>query len=127
MFSNNLRKIRKSHGLTQAQLADCLNVSASTIGMYEQGRREPDTSMLKKICKKFNVSIDNLIGDVDIKNFDNKDVNEVIDEITNTLRAQKGLMFKGKLMKPEDRAKIADAIKIATAIAVANSNLNEAN
>ena len=30
-------------------------------------------------------------------------------------------------MKPEDRAKIADAIKIATAIAVANSNLNEAN
>lgn len=127
MFGDNLRQIRKSHGLTQAQLADCLNVSASTIGMYEQGRREPDTSMLKKICKKFNISIDNLLGNLNTKNFENKDVNEVIDEITQTLRSQKGLMFKGKLMKPEDREKIADAIKIATAIAVANSNLNEAN
>lgn len=125
MFGKNLKKIRKSKGLTQAQLAECLNVSTSTIGMYEQGRREPDTTMLKKICNKFNISIDSLLGNTQTQNFNNREVNDVIDEITHILRSQKGLMFKGKLMSTEDRCKIADAIKIATAIAVANSKIND--
>lgn len=124
MFSKNLKKIRTERGLTQAQLAKCLGVSASTVGMYEQGRREPDTMMLKKICSIFNISIDNILGTFNTKSFENRDVNDVIDEITCTLRAQKGLMFKGKPMCAEDLGKIADAIKIATAIAVANSKLN---
>lgn len=124
MFGKNLKKLRTSHGLTQAQLADKLNVSTSTIGMYEQGRREPDTAMLKKICNEFKVSIDSLVGNSYSQNFDNRDVNDVIDEITHTLISQKGLMFKGKLMCSEDRCKIAEAIKIATAIAVANSKVN---
>lgn len=124
MFGKNLKKIRMAHGLTQAQLAENLNVSASTIGMYEQGRREPDTAMLKKICNQFNISIDTLLGNPCNKDFNNKDVNDFIDEITHTLKSQKGLMFKGKLICSEDRIRIADAIKIATAIAVANSKIN---
>ena len=124
MFGKNLRWLRNSRGLTQAKLAEILNVSASTIGMYEQGRREPDTAMLKKICNEFNISMDGLLGNLENNCSNNKDVSDLIDEITHTLRSQKGLMFKGKVMCLEDRCKIADAIKIATAIAVANSKIN---
>ena len=50
-----LKKLRKSKGLTQAELGKILGVSPSTIGMYEQGRRTPDKDALIAISNYFNV------------------------------------------------------------------------
>lgn len=61
MNGNKLRKIRENKGLLQKEVADALKISASTIGMYEQNRREPDNETLKKIANYFNVSIDYLL------------------------------------------------------------------
>lgn len=57
-----LRELRKSQGYTQETLAKKLGISASAVGLYEQGRREPDNETLKKLSKIFNVSIDYLLG-----------------------------------------------------------------
>ena len=57
-----LKKLRKSKGLTQAELGKILGVSPSTIGMYEQGRRTPDKDSLIAISNYFNVSTDYLLG-----------------------------------------------------------------
>ena len=57
-----LKKLRNQKELTQAELSTVLNVSPSTIGMWEQGRREPDYDYLKAIADYFNVSIDYLLG-----------------------------------------------------------------
>lgn len=57
-----LRELRKGKGWTQQQLARALSISPSTIGMYEQGRREPDNATLLKIATLFNVSTDYLLG-----------------------------------------------------------------
>ncbi len=125
MFSEKFKKLRQSQGLTQVQMADKLEVSPSAIGMYEQGRRKPDSDMLKKICQMFNVSVDYLL-DVSVNSEDEeKSVTDFIDEITYTLRAQKGLMFNGKPITARDKEKIAQAIKLATAIAVSSSNLED--
>lgn len=125
MFSSNLKKLRQSHGLSQAKMASNLGISPSTIGMYEQGRRKPDSDMLKKICSFYNVSTDYLLG-VNIQNeSDEKSVDDFIDEISYTLRAQKGLMFNGKPITKKDKEKIVEAIKIATAVAVSGSSLGK--
>lgn len=125
MFSEKFKKLRQSQGLTQVQMADKLEVSPSAIGMYEQGRRKPDSDMLKKICQMFNVSLDYLL-DVSVNSeVEEKSVTDFIDEITYTLRAQKGLMFNGKPITARDKEKIAQAIKLATAIAVSSSNLED--
>lgn len=125
MFSEKFKKLRQAQGLTQVQMADKLEVSPSAIGMYEQGRRKPDSDMLKKICQMFNVSVDYLL-DVSVNSEDEeKSVTDFIDEITYTLRAQKGLMFNGKPITARDKEKIAQAIKLATAIAVSSSNLED--
>ena len=58
MFNVKLRRLRKKSKQTQAQLAKKLSVSPSTIGMYEQGRREPDSATLLKIANLFKVSVD---------------------------------------------------------------------
>jgi len=57
-----LKLLRENKKITQAELSTILKISPSTIGMYEQGRREPDSSTLKKIANYFNVSIDYLLG-----------------------------------------------------------------
>lgn len=62
MFNENLKKMRRKMNITQAALAKKLDVSSSTIGMYEQGRREPDSRMLVKMAELFGVSVDYLLG-----------------------------------------------------------------
>lgn len=61
-FQNVLKSLRKSNGLTQDELAKALKVSRSTIGMYENGSREPDYETLESIADYFNVDIDYLLG-----------------------------------------------------------------
>ncbi|MCC8016521.1 MAG: XRE family transcriptional regulator [Clostridiales bacterium] len=62
MFSEELKKLRISRGLTQQELADELKLSRSAIGMYENGERTPDIYMINLIADFFNVSTDSLIG-----------------------------------------------------------------
>lgn len=62
MFGKRLKDLRLSHNLTQFDLAESLNLSPSTIGMYEQARREPDMETLIRLAQYFNVSADYLTG-----------------------------------------------------------------
>lgn len=61
-FNEILRQLRKSRQLTQLELANALQISRSTIGMYEKGSREPDFDTLEIIADYFNVDIDYLLG-----------------------------------------------------------------
>ena len=53
--------LRKHAQMSQVQLAEALHVSASTIGMYEQGRRIPGVDILIRMSRVFEVSLDYLI------------------------------------------------------------------
>lgn len=64
MFSENLKSLREKKQMTQQQLADKLEISRSTIGMYENGSREPDFETLELIADFFNVNMDRLIGNL---------------------------------------------------------------
>ena len=61
MIGFRIAALRKRMGLSQEQLAKRINVCASTIGMYEQGRREPSAKILADLAKVFEVSLDYLI------------------------------------------------------------------
>lgn len=61
MLSKQITNLRKKQGMSQSQLAKELNVSPSTIGMYEQGRRVPELKILLAMAKLFNVSLDYLV------------------------------------------------------------------
>ncbi|GMQ58959.1 hypothetical protein AN1V17_33560 [Vallitalea sediminicola] len=98
MFSERLKLLRKNKNLSQKDLAKTLNISPSTIGMYEQGRRQPDTKTLQHIANYYGVSIDYLLGQTDnsipysIKRVPLKDRLKEI-RITNKLNAKE---FGGK-------------------------------
>ncbi len=61
-FGNNLRQLRYHYNLSQIDLARILNVTRSTICMYETNRRIPSVYILLELSKRFNISIDSLIN-----------------------------------------------------------------
>lgn len=61
MLSKQITYLRKKSKMSQSQLAERLNISPSTVGMYEQGRRFPDLPTLISISRLFNVTLDYLI------------------------------------------------------------------
>lgn len=65
MINERLKQLRNAKGFSQKQFAQQLNVSASTVGMYEQGRRTPDSNTLARIADIMDCSTDYILGRVD--------------------------------------------------------------
>ena len=61
MLGTRIAALRREMGQSQAELARCLGVSASAVGMYEQGRREPSGAILVALAVNFGVSTDFLL------------------------------------------------------------------
>ena len=59
-FSSVLKLLRERSGLTQQQMAEKLGIARSTVGMYENGEREPNFETLELIADTFNVDINYL-------------------------------------------------------------------
>lgn len=66
-FNERFKSLRKENRLTQGEVASSLNVSISTITMWETGHRHPTVSALLDISKIFKVSTDYLLGTSDIR------------------------------------------------------------
>lgn len=62
MLGARIAALRRAAGLNQAELARKLQVSPSTVGMYEQGRREPSGEILLAIARELGVSTDYLLS-----------------------------------------------------------------
>lgn len=61
-FEEMLKQFRQRLGLSQAELAQRLGLGASTISMYEAGKRQPDFKTEEAIADFFGVDIDTLRG-----------------------------------------------------------------
>ena len=62
LITNNILKIRTEKGMTQAQLAERLNVQQSMISMIENEERNPSVDVLLKLAAALGVTVDELIG-----------------------------------------------------------------
>lgn len=63
-FSERFNQLRKSHDLTQEQIADIFHVSPQSVSRWETGANYPDTEMLPHIAVFFKVTVDELLGTV---------------------------------------------------------------
>lgn len=54
-FGERIKTMRLSRGMTQQQLADAIEQSRTSVGMYEIGEREPDFETLEALADVFNV------------------------------------------------------------------------
>lgn len=71
MFKDKLKQLRLDKGVTQFDIAKAIGVSPATIGNYEQGTREPRRiETLEKIAEYFGVSVECLMDDNSINQYD---------------------------------------------------------
>ena len=69
-FSEKLINLRKSKGMSQEDLAEKLNVTRQTISKWELDQTAPDMNKLLEISKLFDVSLDELVKDIEVSNSD---------------------------------------------------------
>ena len=68
MFTERLKTLRKEVGLTQKEISQEFGIKQPQYNRWENGGRKPSQETLEKIANFFNVSIDYLLGNSDIKN-----------------------------------------------------------
>lgn len=111
-FGENLRKAREKCGFTQEQLSYKLNISPSTVGMYEQGRREPDLNTLAKISEKLFTPINILLGIEEKFHIKSIQIDKVIASLIDFIQNQDCVFWKGKKLAPEEIDKIFYVLKL---------------
>ncbi len=75
MFRIRLKELRERNKISQAKLAKEIGVSQSTVGMWENGKNNPEYSTLLKISEYFCVPIDYLTGNANnIQNNNHKGI-----------------------------------------------------
>lgn len=63
---NRLRELRDVHGLTQAALADLLDVSRQTVNALETGRYDPSLPLAFRIAQVFGEPIEAIFQPDDV-------------------------------------------------------------
>ena len=80
LFAEKLRMLIEDNNLKQKQVAENLDIPASTLGGYVQGTSEPDFATLKLLAKYFKVTTDYLLD------YKNDSVCDKEDEIIKIFR-----------------------------------------
>lgn len=64
IFAKNLKTERHRKGITQAKLAEYVDVSESTISLLERGLQTPSIFLVYDISKVLNVDINDLLKNI---------------------------------------------------------------
>ena len=79
-----IAEMRKKKKLTQQELADKLGVTDKAISNWENGRRMPDVSLYKVLCKELDITLNELInGEIEHKKITRESVDETIIKTLN--------------------------------------------
>ena len=62
-FGAKIADLRKEKGLTQAQLADFLNISNKTVSRWETGEGYPEITLLSPLARALGVTVDELLAE----------------------------------------------------------------
>lgn len=74
-----IRALREEKEVSQIELAKAINLGNTTISQWESGKRTPDSQSLLKLAEYFDVSVDYLLGNSDVREIKkNRDLPETV-------------------------------------------------
>ena len=89
-----LKELRKEKGITQAQLAETLNVSARTVSRWETGSNMPDISILVDIADYYDISIPEIINGERKSEIMNEEERKIAKTMSDYATTEKEKIFK---------------------------------
>ena len=84
MMGARIAALRRDAGWSQAELGKRLQVSASAVGMYEQGRREPSADTLVALARELQVTTDFLLTGKISTIMDDSSFSRMLTHLVNT-------------------------------------------
>ena len=63
-LGDRVKKIRKSHQMTQIKFGEAINIANYQISRYERGKDEVSIFVLMKICDTFDIAIEDFLRDI---------------------------------------------------------------
>ncbi|MFC0688525.1 helix-turn-helix domain-containing protein [Enterococcus faecalis] len=102
-IADNIKKLRKSHGYTQKDLANILQVKPTAISAWESGRNKPLMDKVTIMATLFGVSTSDIVGDTFNKN---DSILSLINEASSQLnppRQQKVYDFAESQLKEQEK------------------------
>lgn len=66
-YMDLIKNVRKEKDIGQKQIADVLNIKQTQYSRYERKINKMPYDYFLKTCKYLNISVDNLIGSIDLK------------------------------------------------------------
>lgn len=82
---NRLKQLREELNLRQIDVANSTGIDQKTLSNYETGKTNPDSYSLVRLADFFNVSIDYLVGRINIRTSCKDDLTQRIDDIKKEL------------------------------------------
>lgn len=92
-IGENLKKLRIEYNWTQDQIAELFNIKRQTWASYEKGKSVPDASILLKLARTTNRSIDSILG-LETKGKSIVDFSKIQDELKSSLVSNKWIRIK---------------------------------
>ncbi len=105
-FKDIILALRLEKKFNQEELAKALNVSKSTVGMWEIGKRLPGPEKYEEIADYFNVDMDYLYGRTDIRkkyHYDSAGNEYVLNTIPTTCVRESSTPYGEHFVKGTDR------------------------
>ncbi|MCI8530754.1 MAG: helix-turn-helix transcriptional regulator [Lachnospiraceae bacterium] len=112
-IGHRLESLLEEEGITQKELANTLNLSATTLNGYIKNRRQPDANTLVRLASYFNTTTDYLYGVTSLREAPtapfNADERHLIN-IYRTIPEDKKPLFieTGKLFSGFDKNRLAE-------------------
>lgn len=123
-IAHTIIELRKSHELSQAQLAELMGLNKNVMGRIEHGTRPLRAEEIVKLAEIFNVSTDFILGQkqeqplVGEEKYQlhqqqmNKDLAKKIKDLINLTENEPDLNFDGLPLTKENRQLLANALEI---------------
>ncbi len=85
-----IEQLRKEKHISQTALSMKLNVTQNMVSFYERGRHQPGIDTLKKLSEIFNVSVDYIIENSDVR----YKAEDILKDRTTPLEAEMLSLFR---------------------------------
>ena len=85
---------RKQENLTQAQLAEKLNITDRAVSKWETGRAMPDSSIMLELCRVLKITVNDLLSGevVEMENYNKEMESKLIEMVKEKEEADKRLL-----------------------------------
>lgn len=85
MLAENIKQLRKQHGMTQEKFAVRLNVVRQTVSKWEKGLSVPDADLLEKIAEILETDVSTILGGPIKTDYNTNEISEHLSRINEQL------------------------------------------